>query len=335
MFDRIVNFTRNIRIKIDFPRYEKECRLGHKRLAEKLHSTQQLQTEMQSHISKINDQADALFKKDISIIRAGITQIKTNISSNEQTLGYFTRFYKQEIDALYEEKNKLFSEKKHIYNSKNELSSELSVAFEGKKSAYKKLNEHKSSIDSWYAKSNRTPWLFGNSGKKIKKHSVFGQSHGDLDSYKYQRDEAYKDVQRFKKEIDMLKQKQNRFNERINEIKRAISSLVHDINTVKADRARMYELKTEGFNKHKLQHALKELDVDLKIKQANLSELVSKRSEFVTAEKYRHGVIELEKKIKDIQERKIEYIKEFDLENNYKQRIKEHRHIWLKEKNLA
>jgi hypothetical protein len=40
-------------------------------------------------------------------------------------------------------------------------------------------------------KSERTPWLLVYGGKKIQNHSMFGQSFGDLDFYKSDRDKAY------------------------------------------------------------------------------------------------------------------------------------------------
>jgi len=333
--DRMVNFVREVRIKVDFPQYEKQCCLEHEHCAERMHSTQQLEIESRTLMSKIQNQADIFFKKDIDELLAGITKIKTAISEKEEILDIFTKHYNQELDRLYEEKNAFSAEKEDVYNSKNELSSEISDAVERKKTAYEELNYYKDCVDSWYAKSDRTPWLFGNSGKKLPKHSLFGQSFGDLDSYKYRRDSAYQDVQNCNEEIGELKRKQHHLNQRINEIKQAIGVLVHDIKGTKGDRNRMYQLKKEGCNEGQLRNILRDLYHTLKKEQLKLNDLESERKEFVTAEKYRNGVIERENKIKDIKEKKIKYMKEFDLEDNHKLRVKEHRLIWLKKRKLG
>jgi hypothetical protein len=53
----------------------------------------------------------------------------------------------------------------------------------------------KNNIKSWHNKSERTPWLLGYGGKRIQNHSMFGQSFGDLDFYKSDRDKAYYHVE--------------------------------------------------------------------------------------------------------------------------------------------
>jgi hypothetical protein len=40
----------------------------------------------------------------------------------------------------------------------------------------------------------RTPWLFGNRGKKLPDHTLFGQSFGDLDGYTADRERACAEI---------------------------------------------------------------------------------------------------------------------------------------------
>jgi hypothetical protein len=244
------------------------------------------------------------------------------------------RNYKVELEKSYEKKNSLFADKGEIYRKIDELRGVRLDAFKRKNEAYVTLNYYQDCIDSWYSKSERTTWLFGNAGKKLPKHSIFGQSFGDLDSDKYHRDEAYSHVQACKEEIEEVNGKIGALIERIGETKRNISSLINDIKKIKEDRNCMFELKKEGNSKAQLQNELRNLQFILNQDQRKLREHESKRSEFVVAKKHQYGVIELENKIKFMQTGKDEFIKEFHLEENHIQRIAAHRTLWLKEKNM-
>lgn len=97
MFNRIVNFFRDVRIKIDFSNYEKQCRLEHDRVAEATHSTHQLDSELGIKTSQIYEHADSLFRTKISHLSGEIIQLNivifqklripakpaTNCSSNQ------------------------------------------------------------------------------------------------------------------------------------------------------------------------------------------------------------------------------------------------------------
>jgi hypothetical protein len=63
VFRRIVNFIQEVRMKADFLKYEEKCCFEHIRMADLQFSTQQLQKEVWSFISQIQEEADCLFEK--------------------------------------------------------------------------------------------------------------------------------------------------------------------------------------------------------------------------------------------------------------------------------
>jgi len=335
MFERIKSYFRDVRINLDYPRYERQCQLEHEEQAERMYSTSQLDAERHALQSKIDTQANIKFDDLIRTKREEVSRAQSIIKEKELRLSYFTRYYKNELDELYEKKDYLFSKKSAVYDRKGGLSGAISEAFEEKNKAYEELNYYKNQIDSWHSKSDRTPWLLGNSGKKLPKHSLFGQSFGDLDSYKYDRDSAYDDVNEAKNRIGGLKQEQHTLNSEIAEIKHKIGGLFNEIIQVKKDRSKMYELKKAGYNKKDLQRKLDEIKKTMQKTNIELSNYESQKREYILLEKNRYGVIEIESKIKDIKLKKKQFINSFNLEENQQKRKSVHRKIWLNERNMA
>lgn len=230
-------------------------------------------------------------------------------------------------------KNHFFYKKNYLYSDQEALRNKLKVAFTDKAEAYDELNECKDNIDSWYAKSDRTPWLLGNGGKKIPSHSMFGQSFGDLDSYKYARDQAYSNVESCKDEIGDLKSEIDHNKRNIDQVKQDIINLNLNIQQCKDDRKRMYDLKKDGITKENTQIEIDKLRVVLKIKQAELDTQEREEKSFIFKKKQETGVIGLEGKIKVIVINKSKFITEFDSSENNLIRVNEHRASWFKKIN--
>lgn len=201
MFDHIKNFFREIRIDMDFSSYERQQRDEHEKQAKRRFSVEQLNIEKSKLLKNIESEANSKFNASIYEKEDKNRLYEKEAKEKEFLLSFFLRNYKEELDELYAKKDYQLSKKKSLYNDLSQIKESLSEAFNEKNTAFTELNDCKDSIDSWHAKSQRTPWLFGNAGKKIPKHSFFGQSHGDLDSYKYHRDSAYEDVQAAKNKI--------------------------------------------------------------------------------------------------------------------------------------
>jgi len=334
MFERIKKYFRDVRINLDFHKYEQHCRLKHKKQAERNYSTALLEKNKNNLLSQINSQASHKFDGFIKSKREEINSAQSIAKEKESKLSYFTRYYKQEINELYKDKDKLLLRKNMLYENNDELKRDISEAFEEKKKAYKELNYYKDQVDEWHAKSSRSGWLFGNAKKKLPKHSLFGQSFGDLDSYKYSRDSAYKDVREAKNQIGYLKQEQHKLHLEITEIKNKVGDIFNQINQAKKDRGKMYELKEAGYNKNKLQKELADIYTFIQETNAKLLNIESDKYKYVVTEKHSTGVIELESKIAAIKMKKEQFINSFDLKENLQKRKKAHRELWLKKRNM-
>lgn len=97
----------------------------------------------------------------------------------------------------------------------------------------------------------------------------------------------------------------------------------------------MYELKQTGYQQKDLQNkldALHNIIISLAVEINNTSK---SRNEFINQEKHRHGVIELDAKIRKIEEKKEQFLNDFDSEENKQNRRQAHREIWLKQRYTA
>lgn len=204
-----------------------------------------------------------------------------------------------------------------------------------KNSAYASVGSYQSSIDSWHAKSKRSPWLLGNGGKKLPNHAFFGQSFGDLESYKYRRDSAYSEAQDCKNEIGRLYAQKSKLSDQIREMKNDIDDTNNKINAIKSDRDHMYALKKEGHSRTELQKTLSNLHESLVTLKSRLNTLETERTEFIVAERYKQGLVELESKIQSIRFKKNAFLKSFDSDDMRNLRIKNHRQMWMQKNGLA
>lgn len=334
MFNSIVNFVREVRIKYDFLSYEENCRIEHLRRADVTHSTMQIEVELRSKIDQIQAQAEHLFNLKIIDLKVEVDQLKVIILEKQGILLILTRNYIQELQKLYEQKDALFSQKKDLFSSINAVGDEISDARSRKDLAYESLNYFKRCIESWHAKSDRSPWLFGNGGKELPKHSLFGQSFGDLDSYKCKRDCAYSEVQSCKSEIERLATKKRQLGERIGVLNNTLDETLKKIIKVKSDRSLMHELKKIGHSKSQLQKILEDLGFLLINLKERLNSLEHKKNEFIESEKYRQGVVDLENIIQNIKNKKQLFLNAFDSDEAQDQRTEEHKQIWLRERGL-
>jgi uncharacterized coiled-coil DUF342 family protein len=335
MFQRIKNRFRNIQISRDFPQYERQCRYEHEQRAQRIFSTKQLDDERKNLLARIESQASTKYDALINEKEVERKYHQAIANDTESMLSYFVRNYKQELDDLYAKKDALFSKKDELYEKRNEIRELLSEAFEKKDKAYSDLKYYKERINSWYAKSDRTPWLFGNAGKKLPKHSLFGQSFGDLDSYKYHRNTADNDVKKANSQIYSLKQEQHALNAEIGQVKEEIGALSIRIDQAKKDRSKMYELKKSGYNRRDLQSKIDGLFVEINKLSSGISIIEANKEEYIVVEKHRYGVMDLEAKIRDIEQKRSQFLNSFELEENQKERKRVHREAWLKQRGMA
>lgn len=335
MFSRIANYFRELRIKADFLKYEEKCRAEHIQHAESQFSTEHLEKKIISINARIQNEAANLFKNKISDIRSVIVKIGSEINHNEELIQLLVRDYKNELDEAYRQKKSLYGEKDEAFNNKQALHDELSKAFDRKKAAYKSVNHYQDLINSWYARSKRTTLLFGKKGKKIPKHSIFGQSQGDLDSYKYDRDKAYEDVQKCKNEIGRIKGKIENIKTKIDDIKQNIGIINKKITAIKADRSSMYRLIKQGYKTEIIENKVKSLKSTLEQNKLDLKEQELMQQHYVDTKKHEYGVDVLESEIDSMASKKREFIRLFENNDHHVERVSKHRKMWLNKRNFG
>lgn len=329
MFDSIKIFIRNARIKIDYPKYENEQRAAHLAEAERRFDSSQLNRE----VAQIRQQATAAgeqrFGAEIASLRQRIAAAEHESLKNRQLLSIFERDYKAELDSLYAQKNYLFEEKEELLHEARVLKAERSNAHEELQDGYDDLEDAKRDVDRWHAKSERTPLLFGNGGEKLPKHSLFGQSHGDLSWAKHRRDEAASDIGDGKRKIATIKAKQADTKAGLDRNYAAIGAATEKISSVKKDRQHMYDLKNEGVNPDALQTAIQSFQLSLKDLERQLRSSENQRFALINETKARLGLLEREAAVSDLHSKKARFVEQFDSEHCRITRQQEHRRKWM------
>lgn len=160
--------------------------------------------------------------------------------------------------------------------------------------------------------------FLGNAGQKLPKHSPFGQSFGDLDGYKRDRDSAASEISTCQGEIASLS--------------RRIGALDDQIAVIKAARQRMFALQEQGLRRSGLEREVEKMVVQKAAKEAVLSAIKSEKSIFLAEAKRRTGVADLELEMQRVNTEKADFLHRFDTVTAREIRRAEHRHQWLQER---
>lgn len=329
MFDAVKSFIRNTRIKIDYPRYEREQLAAHMAQADRRFDASQLNKE----ITQIRQQAtvagDQRFGADVASLSQRVAVAEDGLRKDRQLLSIFERNYKAELDALYAQKTQLFEEKEGLLAAARALKVERSGAHDDLHEAYDDLEDAKSDVDRWYAKSERTPWLFGNGSKKIPKHSLFGQSHGDLSAAKYRRGEAVSDIGDSKRRVAAIKARQAGVRQEIDRNYAEIGVVMEKIGSVKKDRQQMYDLKKEGVDPGILRTTIHTAQLTLTDLKGQLRNSENQRLALIQETQARLGLHEREAAVSELHSKKTRFVEQFDSEQSRATRQEEHRRQWM------
>lgn len=329
MFKRIKSFIRDIRIKSDYPRYEKKQLAAHLAEGERRFDIRHLQVEVSTIKRQASLTGDQRFGAEITQLRGQVAALEQDVHRIRGQLSILERDYKAELDELYTRKKKLLETKEELFVQMRSLQAEHIQARDDLKEAYEDLKCAKDEVDGWYSKSERTPWLFGNSGRKLPKHSLFGQSFGDLNAAKSRRGDAVHEIGECKDEIAQIRERQAE-NKREREQNYAEVGRVCDkIAAVKAARQRMFDLKNEGVRHGSLRQELRECLSSHEDLKRRLSLLEGRRTAFVEESECRLGLREREAAIADLVARKARFMDEFYSEQSKAARVDHHRRQWL------
>ncbi len=282
-----------------FPAFEVSARTQHMARMEQELSTAELEAEVVTRMADSTRAAEQQFLRPLDRLRVKMARLKTGVDEYRARLDIFERDYKGELNALFDTKSVLMDECRSLQAAKE--------------AAYADRAQAADDLDSWHSKSNRT--FFGNRGQKLPNHSFFGQSLGDRDGLKSDRDAAGDEIARCKYELASKYREVGQIRERID--------------TVKADRQVMFNLRQQGSNRHVLQSSI---DVEL----AHLWELEQHASrlqlgfdEFMKAAKHRTGTVSIEAEIEKVQARREDFHHAFSRPNAIAAREAQHRREWL------
>lgn len=329
MFDSIKTFIRNTRIKIDYPRYEREQHAVYVAEADRRFDVSQLNVEIAQIRLQATTVGNQSFGADVTSLRQRVVATEQELRQARQLLSIFERDYKAELDALYAKKAQLFKEKEGLLSAVKGIKVELSSANNDLREAYDDLKSATNDVDRWYAKSERSPWLFGNGGKKIPKHSMFGQSYGDLSVAKSRRGNAVSDIDDSKRSIAVIKARQAGMRQELDDNYAEISIVKEKIGSVKKDRQHMYDLKSDGFDPEVLRATFKTTESTLMCLETELRSSENQRLTLIQETQARLGLREREVAVADMNAKKMVFVEQFDSENSRATRQEEHRRKWL------
>jgi hypothetical protein len=282
MFDWVKSKFSHFRFELAFQQHEREQREKHLREAERRFGAVDLREEIRVLWKKIDAEATAETGPKLVSLEGKIFRTKVDLKKNESDLALFSRGYRTELSALYDELNN--------------LKERLRILYEEKDDAFERKDRAKRSIDAWYAKSDRS--FFGNKGKPLPKHSMFGQSFGDLECYKSDRDEASKEIIECAEEITDLKDRKKLVVEKIAEAKKA--------------RDMMFALKASGVTRKKLSDAIAICHEEARHLAASKAIVEDERRKLVEAARHQQGLASREATVENLDRQKKPFIQSFE-----------------------
>ncbi len=330
VWSSIKGYVRNVRIKADFNRCEKTLISARAVEADLRFDTSQLERDIAGIERRAKEAAHLEFGAELDgkqLALKSLAPIKLALKGHIELL---QRDFRHELDLLHEEKTKLFRDKDLLLDETRDLQRKRVAVKADLDDAYENLELAKASVESWYRKSDRSQWLFGNSGTKLPSHSLFGQSFGDLDGYKERRDSARRDIGSHKSDMDDIQRKKQANGKRRDANQSELTRLFKRIDAVKHARQSVYDLKQQGVSlpglKQELSDVLRnEAQLENEFRQ---SEVV--RDAFVVRHKADLGFGERMEAVRRLQTERRQFLALFESANAIAARRETHRQAWVR-----
>lgn len=329
MLEKIKSFIRETRIKFHYPKFESEQSIAHQFEAERRFDSSRLQREVYQIKLDAIRAGEQQFGDEICPLRKRFAALERDLQQKIRLLAIFERNYKSELNNLYDKKEILLRSKKDLLAQAEQLRGERSQAHQELDAAYKYLENAKSDVGRWYSKAERTPWLFGNGGKKIPKHSMFGQSFGDLKAAKSRRGDAVNEIDACNRRIATVKGLQSANRAEIDRNRSEIGEIFDRIAEVKAARQGMFDLRSEGVQPEVLQQCIRQLESSKSSVEERILDLENRRSALVEETQIRMGLREREATIADLLLKKKQFLDSFHSAHSKAARQDRHRRQWM------
>lgn len=285
----------------EYQAFEEQCHREYKAEADRQFATEELEEDLSRRMSRVRIDLEERYGRRIGDMREEVRGLPSLKSILQEQLAVFDRPYKSELDLLHGDLTTLRAQMQQLYADKS--------------AAHARLNTAKSDIESWHSKSKRTPWLFGNGGKPLPKHSLFGQSFGDLDGYKADRNAAVRDIDRISK--------------RIGELKAQMALLQDQISAVKASRQKMFDFRAEGNHPGKIKREIRRVEGREQDLYRAIAELSATQAGAFETARAKNGVAELERAILDRKAARTAYMARFQDKQAKATRKSFYRNEWI------
>jgi predicted nucleic acid-binding Zn-ribbon protein len=325
-------YVQDLRINADFSRREKLLISAYAADAERKFNTTPLELEI-SGIEREASAAGSLeFGSKIDYKQLALRSLAFTVQSLRSRIEALGRDFRRELDELHEEKARLLNVKSDLTREMRELQGKRAAAKSDLDEAYGDFESAKSEVNGWYDKSDRSAWLLGNSGKKIPKRSLFGQSHGDLYGYKRQRDSARQDIGSSKSDLADVQDEQRANKQLRSENQADLSRVFQRIDSVQQARQSVYELKQQGVRLHLVERELSDLLRQEVLMRDELWQLEDERDAFVVQQRACLGMGERIERVRRLKSEHIQFLALFESESVVAARREAHRQTWLRQR---
>jgi chromosome segregation ATPase len=300
-------FVRDIHIWFSFLGFDRRARAAWKVEADRIFSTSELDNDLEFRQAELQSASHRMWGAEIDVRESEAQRAESQLGQLRADLALSQRDFRSELDEAY-------SELEQIKDEQRTCRDELSEAHEA-------LNEARHEISSWHRKSSRTPWLFGNAGRELPKHSLFGQSFGDLDALKEDRAAA----------VEAIREASSRRAH----LNASFEAVLESIGEIKRDRQKMFELRKAGLTSRVLSHQIAEVREFSEKSRQHAAELRTKRAAWETRERKSRGIEDIEARIGEIRQLHQEYLARFDSAGELAKRKAQHRADWLRERGIS
>jgi uncharacterized coiled-coil DUF342 family protein len=298
---KVREVVRDVKIAVDFGRYEEELWAEYQQEADRRFDVSPLAREIDQRMAGTLGELREKFDLPMSEIEAAISRSSFELVESERHRALLSEDHRARLRRAYERLN--------------QIKPLLHEAYEDRSDGLKQRDEAQADIDWWYRKSKGG--VFGSGGRQIPKYSIFGQSQNDLARYKCRRDEAYACIRDAEERIAEFKPE-----------KQAVSKLIKEL---KGKRDAVHRLHQQGLTLERTIRTIQEERANLKAKKSELSALKAERASILTKRKLELGVDVLEAKILETQASKQVHLTEFSSEEARATRKLTHRAWWLVE----
>lgn len=329
MFEGLRRRILDFRVGLAFPHVEKLAMAAHLIEAERRFESSHLHVQVGTIKNRAAEAAREKFNEKTKSLERELAELEPQRNLLRRQLVILTRDYRSEIDGLHKNKDTLIAQQQVLGRLMEDLQRERASAQENLSDAYAHLQQVKDEISSWHNESKRSPWLLGNKRQKLPKHAFFGQSFGDLDELKADRDRAAHAIGECRAVNDKIEGRKKGVWEERQKMKSAVAGVFAQIEAVKMTRSQMFELRTKGLQAPKLEDEITQLAVLDSGVRASLSKIERESKKFVEAMELDLGIRDREAEICAIARAKDKFLSEFHSERSRAARRLEHRDQWL------